>query len=100
MPYVLSASDDMTIKLFDWDKNWDCTQVFEGHAHYVMMVKFNLKDTSVFASASLDRTIKVWGLGSHTPHFSLEGKEGGMDRGREGEGRDDKPYHSSDADDN
>lgn len=22
-----SASDDMTIKLWDWDKNWDCTQV-------------------------------------------------------------------------
>jgi len=21
LPYVLSASDDMTIKLFDWDKN-------------------------------------------------------------------------------
>lgn len=34
-------------------------QVFEGHAHYVMMVKFNPKDTGVFASASLDRTIKV-----------------------------------------
>jgi coatomer subunit beta' len=56
-----SASDDMTIKLWDWDKGWDCTQVFEGHAHYVMMVKFNPKDTGVFASASLDRTIKVGG---------------------------------------
>lgn len=22
-----SASDDMTIKLWDWDKGWDCTQV-------------------------------------------------------------------------
>jgi len=32
---------------------------FEGHAHYVMMCKFNLKDTNTFASASLDRTIKV-----------------------------------------
>lgn len=30
-------------------------QVFEGHAHYVMMVKFNLKDSNTFASASLDR---------------------------------------------
>ena len=37
-------------------------QTFEGHAHYVMMVKFNLKDTNTFASASLDRTIKVRAL--------------------------------------
>ena len=22
MPYILSSSDDMTIKLWDWDKNW------------------------------------------------------------------------------
>jgi coatomer subunit beta' len=41
-------------------------QVFEGHAHYVMMVRINPKDTSVFASASLDRSVKVWGLGAHT----------------------------------
>jgi len=59
MPYILSSSDDMSMKLWDWDNNWDCTLTFEGHAHYVMMCKFNLKDTNTFASASLDRTIKV-----------------------------------------
>ncbi len=53
-------------------------QVFEGHAHYVMQVKFNPKDTNTFASASLDRTIKVWGLTSATPYFSLEGHERGV----------------------
>ncbi|CAN0456346.1 unnamed protein product, partial [Ectocarpus sp. 8 AP-2014] len=37
LPYVLSASDDMSVKLWDWERQWDCTQVFEGHAHYVMM---------------------------------------------------------------
>lgn len=58
-PYILSSSDDMLIKLWDWDKNWQCTQVFEGHTHYVMMVTFNPKDPTTFASASLDRTIKV-----------------------------------------
>lgn len=26
-PYALTASDDMTIKLWDWDKNWTCKQV-------------------------------------------------------------------------
>ena len=52
-------ADDMTIKLWDWDKKWACSQVFEGHSHYVMMIVLNPKDNNQFASASLDRTIKV-----------------------------------------
>ncbi len=28
----------MLIKLWDWDKGWICTQIFEGHSHYVMQV--------------------------------------------------------------
>lgn len=58
-PLVLSSSDDMFIKLWNWDKGWQCTQIFEGHNHYVMMVVFNPKDPNTFASASLDRSIKV-----------------------------------------
>jgi len=98
LPYVLSSSDDMTIKLWDWDRGFDCTQIFEGHAHYVMQVKFNPKDTNTFASASLDRTIKVWGLGSPTHHYTLEGHEKGVnciDYYPSG----DKPYILSGADD-
>ena len=38
LPYLLSSSDDMLIKLWDWDKGWMCTQIFEGHSHYVMQV--------------------------------------------------------------
>ncbi|GBG65649.1 hypothetical protein CBR_g51949 [Chara braunii] len=78
LPYVLSSSDDMLIKIWDWDKGWVCTQIFEGHAHYVMHVAFNPKDTNTFASASLDRTIKVWSLGSANPNFTLEGHEKGV----------------------
>lgn len=98
LPYVLSSSDDMTIKLWDWDRGFDCTQMFEGHSHYVMQVKINPKDTNTFASASLDRTIKVWGLGSHVPHYTLEGHERGVncvDYYPSG----DKPYILSGADD-
>ncbi|KAJ6415917.1 hypothetical protein OIU84_004663 [Salix udensis] len=69
LPYVLSSSDDMLIKLWDWEKGWACTQIFEGHSHYVMQVTFNPKDTNTFASASLDRTIKIWNLGSPRPKF-------------------------------
>ena len=39
LPYLLSCSDDMLIKLWDWDKGWKCTQVFEGHVHYVMQAR-------------------------------------------------------------
>ena len=59
LPYVLTASDDMVIKLWDWEKDWICAQRFEGHSHYVMQVAFNPKDSLTFSSASLDGTIKV-----------------------------------------
>eukprot|EP00520_Triparma_pacifica_P000280 CAMPEP_0118664034 /NCGR_PEP_ID=MMETSP0785-20121206/17778_1 /TAXON_ID=91992 /ORGANISM="Bolidomonas pacifica, Strain CCMP 1866" /LENGTH=1017 /DNA_ID=CAMNT_0006557875 /DNA_START=18 /DNA_END=3071 /DNA_ORIENTATION=- len=99
LPYIISSSDDMSVKLWDWDKNFANTQIFEGHNHYVMMCKFNPKDTNTFATASLDRTIKVWGLSSPHPHYSLEGHERGVnciDYYPSG----DKPYLLSGADDN
>ncbi|KAF2405259.1 Coatomer, beta' subunit [Trichodelitschia bisporula] len=74
-PFCLTASDDMTIKLWDWEKNWKCIQVFEGHSHYVMSVAFNPKDTNTFASACLDRTVKMWRLGSPSANFTLEAHE-------------------------
>ena len=58
-PYDLTSSDDMAIKLWDWENGWKNIQVFEGHSHYVMQVVFNPKDTNTFASASLDRSVKV-----------------------------------------
>ncbi|CAD6340303.1 unnamed protein product [Miscanthus lutarioriparius] len=78
LPYVLSSSDDMLIKLWDWDKGWMCTQIFEGHSHYVMQVTFNPKDINTFASASLDRTTKIWSLGSPDPNFTLDGHQKGV----------------------
>eukprot|EP00959_Pyramimonas_sp_CCMP1952_P284579 5949096-Pyramimonas_sp.AAC.1 len=41
----------------------------------VSQVAFNPKDTNTFASASLDRTIKVWSLGQTVSNFTLEGHE-------------------------
>ena len=64
------CADDMLIKLWDWDKKWSCSQVFEGHTHYVMQIVINPKDNNQFASASLDRTIKVpTGLNWSQPSF-------------------------------
>jgi coatomer subunit beta' len=98
LPLVISCSDDMTIKLWDWEKEWMCTQLFEGHGHYVMHVAFNPKDTNTFASASLDRTVKVWSLGSPVPNFTLEGHERGVNCVDYYVGGD-KPYLVSGADD-
>ncbi|KAG0379905.1 hypothetical protein BGX24_011069 [Mortierella sp. AD032] len=78
LPYVLSGSDDMTIRLWDWDKNWKCMQTFEGHTHFIMTVTINPKDTNTFASACVDRTVKVWSLGSSVANFTLEGHEKGV----------------------
>lgn len=97
-PYILTSSDDMFIKLWDWDKKWTCAQVFEGHTHYVMQIVVNPKDNNQFASASLDRSIKVWSLGSTTPNFTLEGHEKGVNCIDYYCGGD-KPYLISGADD-
>ena len=43
-----------------------------------MAVLFNPKDANTFASCSLDRTIKVWQLGSNSPNFTLNGHEKGV----------------------
>ncbi|CAL1264920.1 unnamed protein product [Larinioides sclopetarius] len=97
-PFVLTSSDDMLIKLWNWEKNWTCTQVFEGHTHYVMQIVINPKDNNSFASASLDRTVKVWQLGSSSANFTLDGHEKGVncvDYYHGGE----KPYLISGADD-
>ncbi|CCI11060.1 unnamed protein product [Albugo candida] len=98
LPCVLSCADDMSIKMWDWEKGWACTQVFDGHGHYVMMVKFNPKDTNTFASASLDRTVRVWGLGSSHAHFALDGHERGVNCVDYYPGGD-KPYLLSGSDD-
>jgi len=57
--FTHQLTDDMSIKLWNWDKNWANQQVFEGHTHYVMQIVINPKDNNTFASASLDRTVKV-----------------------------------------
>ena len=97
-PYMVTCSDDMLIKLWDWEQQWECAMVFEGHSHYVMHVVFNPKDTNTFASASLDRTIKVWNVTSPVCNFTLEGHEKGVNCVDYFTGGD-RPYLISGADD-
>ncbi|KAL6307108.1 coatomer beta [Sparassis latifolia] len=75
---VLTGSDDMTIKAWDWDKQWRCIQTYEGHTHYIMNISVNPKDPNTFASSCLDRTVKIWSLGSSNPNFTLEAHDKGV----------------------
>jgi coatomer subunit beta' len=97
-PLILTASDDMLIKAWDWEKGWKNIMSFEGHSHYVMQVSINPKDTNTFASASLDKTIKVWSLGSSHPNYTLEGHDKGVNCVDYYYGGD-KPFLISGADD-
>lgn len=75
---VLTGSDDMTIKAWDWDKQWRNIQIYEGHTHYIMNIAFNPKDSNTFASACLDRTIKMWSIGSPTANFTMDAHDKGV----------------------
>ena len=97
-PLLLSSADDMLIKLWDYDHGFATTMVFEGHSHFVMHVCFNPKDPNTFASASLDRTVKVWSLSQPTANFTLEGHEKGVNCVAYYPGPD-KPYLASGSDD-
>ncbi|RVW88006.1 Coatomer subunit beta'-2 [Vitis vinifera] len=73
LPYVLSASNDMLIKLWDWEKGWECTQTLRN-------IAFSPKDTNTLAN-----------LESHSfpaPDFTLDGFMSGS-----------KPYLISGSDD-
>ena len=116
LPLIISVSDDTTACLWDWSASWSRLAIFEGHSHYVMMCQWNPKDPHLFATASLDKTIKVWGiqsaLGSRTnskgsaapphiiqPYFSLIGHEHGVNCLHYASSGD-KPYIASGSDDN
>ncbi|XP_047045880.1 serine/threonine-protein kinase PKH3-like [Lolium rigidum] len=75
---VLSASDDHTIKLWDWTNEWKCTQTFEGHDDAVIQVIFDPRNSESFASVSLDRTIKIWNINSGTCNITLDGHQDGL----------------------
>ncbi|KIY66325.1 Coatomer, beta' subunit [Cylindrobasidium torrendii FP15055 ss-10] len=75
---VLTGSDDMTIKAWDWEKGWKTIQTYEGHTHYIMNIAFNPKDSNTFASACLDRTVKMWSLGSPSANFTMDAHDKGV----------------------
>ena len=59
-PWVLSASDDQTIRIWNWQSR-NCISVLTGHSHYVMCAQFHPTEDMV-VSASLDQTVRVWDI--------------------------------------
>lgn len=98
LPLVLTCADDMTIRQWDWSKGWTLQMSYEGHQHFCMAIAFNPKDSSTFASASMDCTVKVWRLNNPMPNYQLEGHEDGVNC-VEFYPRGDKPYLLSGSDD-
>ena len=64
-----------------------------------MSIAINPKDTNTFASACLDRTIKIWNLGSGTANFTLEAHETKGVNAVDYYPHSDKPYILSTSDD-
>lgn len=67
--------------------DWQRVQTFESHSHYVMMVAWSPRDLLIFASGSLDRTLRVWSASPpgvsapqlvDSPDFTLRGHEKGI----------------------
>ena len=112
-PFIISASDDCTIKIWNWETKFELVKNFNEHIHYVMMLAFNPTDPNTFASASLDKTIKVpafkissilihiqvWNINntSGKPNYTLTGHTSGVNCLDYYKG--DKPYLVSGGDD-
>lgn len=73
-------------------------KTYEGHTHYIMNIAVNPKDPNTFASSCLDRTVKIWSLGSPTPNFTMEAHDKGVNYVEFYPGAD-KPYLVTASDD-
>ena len=60
LPWIVSASDDQTIRIWNWQSR-NCISIVTGHNHYVMCANFHPTD-DLLVSASLDQTVRVWDI--------------------------------------
>ena len=59
-PWVVSASDDQTIRVWNWQSR-TCISALTGHHHCVTRAAFHAKEDLV-VSASLDQTVCIWDI--------------------------------------
>ena len=98
LSFLITSSDDGHIKVWDFEKDFKQVKDYATHKHYVMMTAVNPRESNTFASACLDKTIKVWNLASNisTANYTLKGHKNGVNCLDYFKG--DKPYLASGAD--
>lgn len=77
--YLISCSDDKTIIHWTGEKgSFVKEQIWTEHRHFVMDVRLNPHEEGLFASASLDGSIKLWNLKSSNSNGTLKGHKSGV----------------------
>lgn len=71
-PWILSASDDQTIRIWNWQSR-TCISVLTGHNHYVMCASFHPTEDQI-VSASLDQTVRVWDISGTANRDGMKGR--------------------------
>ncbi|KDR80106.1 hypothetical protein GALMADRAFT_242343 [Galerina marginata CBS 339.88] len=82
MPWILSCSDDQTIRIWN-STSRQCIAVLTGHSHYVMSAQFHPKEDWI-VSSSQDQTVRVWdisGLRKTSPNSGGPGGSSGSGPG-------------------
>lgn len=57
---LASCSNDLTIKLWDSENDYNCLKTLHGHDHVISSVKFISSSGDRLASVSRDRSVKIW----------------------------------------
>ncbi|KAI5181673.1 coatomer subunit beta' [Nematocida sp. AWRm80] len=78
LPYIATASDDMTVKVWDYSKDLSLIRTLEGHTHFVMGVCFSPKDSKTLVSCSLDHDICIWNIENGSTQRVLKGGKSGL----------------------
>lgn len=61
---LASCSADLSIKLWDFQQTFECIKTMHGHDHNVSSVAFIPPSCDYLLSASRDKTIKMWEVGT------------------------------------
>ncbi|KAI5159861.1 coatomer subunit beta' [Nematocida ausubeli] len=71
LPYLATASDDTTIKIWDYSQDIILIKTLSGHTHFVMGLDFSSKDNKILYSCSLDHAIIAWNIETGVPIKTL-----------------------------
>ena len=78
--HLVTTSDDYSVALWTYDTKGKLKKVrkYQEHTAFVMQAKFSQKDPNIFATASLDGSVKIWNVSSPSSNISLKDHESGV----------------------